>query len=56
VTTVDNRERSVDVNEMAAFMGERGFVMDRGYGKIRGDMQPSSMAGVLAGLDTFLGR
>ncbi len=65
ITTIDNRERGIDVNEMAAFMGERGFAMDRGYGKIRGDtfriphmgdMQPDMLEEILAGLDAFLGR
>jgi aspartate aminotransferase-like enzyme len=56
--------RGIDVNDMAAFMSERGFAMDRGYGKIRGetfriphmgDMQPAMLDEVLSGLDAFLG-
>ena len=37
ITAVDNRERGIDVNAMAAFMEERGFSMDKGYGNIKGD-------------------
>ena len=36
ITAVDNREVGIDVNEMAAFMAERGFSMDKGYGNIKG--------------------
>ncbi|RMG87285.1 MAG: alanine--glyoxylate aminotransferase family protein [Chloroflexi bacterium] len=62
VTTVHNT-RGVDVNEMAAFMLEKGFAIDRGYGKIRGttfriahmgDMQPATLEEVLATFDEFL--
>jgi predicted phosphoserine aminotransferase len=65
VTTVDNRERGIDVSEMASFMSERGFAMDKGYGKIKGttfriphmgDMPVTMLEEVLAGLDDFLGR
>jgi predicted phosphoserine aminotransferase len=63
VTAVDNT-REMDVNDMAAFMAEKGFEMDKGYGKIKGktfriahmgDMQPATLEEVLAGLDEFLG-
>jgi predicted phosphoserine aminotransferase len=65
VTTVDNREKGIDVNEMAKYMGsQKGFSMDKGYGKIKGptfriahmgDMSVSTLEEVLAGLDDFLG-
>lgn len=63
VTAVANT-RGMDVNDMAAFMADQGFAMDRGYGKIRGetfriahmgDMQPAMLEEVLADLDEFLG-
>ena len=63
VTTVDNRERNIDVNEMAKFMSGKGFAMDKGYGKIKGptfriahmgDMTVSVLEEVLSGLDEFL--
>jgi len=63
VTTIDNT-RAIDVNEMAKFMHDKGFEMDKGYGKIKGktfriahmgDMQPSMLEEVLVGLDEFLG-
>ncbi len=63
VTTVDNREKGIDVNEMAKFMAGKGFAMDKGYGKIKGqtfriahmgDMPVSILEEVLAGLDEFL--
>jgi predicted phosphoserine aminotransferase len=64
VTTVDNRQRGIDVNEMAKFMAGKGFTMDKGYGKIKGptfriahmgDMTVATLEEVLAGLDEFLG-
>jgi predicted phosphoserine aminotransferase len=64
VTTVDNRVKNIDVDQMAKFMGGKGFSMDKGYGKIKGktfriahmgDMQPSTLEEVLSGLDEFLG-
>ncbi|MDX2136828.1 MAG: alanine--glyoxylate aminotransferase family protein [Chloroflexota bacterium] len=63
VTTVDNT-RGIDVDEMAKFMGGKGWSMDKGYGKIKGktfriahmgDMQPSELEGILSGLDEFVG-
>jgi predicted phosphoserine aminotransferase len=63
VTCVDNT-REMDVFAMADFMSERGFTMDKGYGKIKGktfrighmgDMQPNVLEEVLAGIDAFLG-
>jgi aspartate aminotransferase-like enzyme len=63
VTTVDNRERGSDVNEMAKFMQGKGFAMDKGYGKIKGttfriahmgDMDVNTLEEVLSGLDDFL--
>ncbi|MFW5692315.1 MAG: pyridoxal-phosphate-dependent aminotransferase family protein [Chloroflexota bacterium] len=65
LTAVDNSEKSMDVNEMAKFMGQKGFAMDKGYGKIKGktfrighmgDMQMDMLEEVLAGLDEFLAR
>lgn len=65
VTTVDNREKGIDVNDMAAFMAKRGFAMDKGYGKIKGptfrvahmgDMQVDTLEEVLSGLDEFLAQ
>lgn len=64
VTTVDNRVKNIDVDQMAKFMGGKGFSMDKGYGKIKGktfriahmgDMQTSTLEEVLSGLDEFLG-
>ena len=63
VTAVANT-REMDVNDMAKFMANKGFAMDKGYGKIKGktfriahmgDLQPATLAEVLAGLDEFLG-
>jgi predicted phosphoserine aminotransferase len=63
VTTVDNRQRGIDVNDMAKFMAGKGFGMDKGYGKIKGDtfriahmgdMSVPTLEEVLAGLDEFL--
>ena len=64
VTAVLNT-RDIDVYEMAAFMKERGFAMDKGYGKIRGqtfriphmgDMQMDILETILAGLDAFIAQ
>jgi aspartate aminotransferase-like enzyme len=64
VTAVAN-ERGIDVEAMAAFMYSEGYTMDRGYGKLRGqtfriahmgDMQASTLEGVLASLDKFLAQ
>jgi predicted phosphoserine aminotransferase len=64
VTAVDNRTKNIDVDQMAKFMGGKGFSMDKGYGKIKGktfriahmgDMQNSLLEEVLSGLDEFLG-
>ncbi len=63
VTCVANT-REVDVNAMADFMGERGFAIDKGYGKIKGqtfriahmgDMPVTTLEEYLGGLDDFLG-
>lgn len=63
ITCVDNT-REVDINAMAKFMGEQGFAIDKGYGKIKGktfriahmgDMQIATLEEFLAGLDAFLG-
>ncbi|MBC6935464.1 MAG: alanine--glyoxylate aminotransferase family protein [Chloroflexi bacterium] len=63
VTTVANG-RGISVDDMAKFMGGKGFSMDKGYGKIKGqtfriahmgDMTISTLEEVLAGLDEFLG-
>lgn len=62
VTAVDNT-RGIDVDAMEAFMAGRGFAMDKGYGKIRGqtfriahmgDMHAEELNEILAGLATFL--
>jgi predicted phosphoserine aminotransferase len=64
VTAVANG-RNIDVDEMAKFMGSKGFSMDKGYGKIKGktfriahmgDMQPTVLEAVLGGLDEFIGQ
>lgn len=65
VTTIANTP-GIDVNALAAFMREeRGFAIDRGYGKLKGqtfriphmgDMQPETLQEVLAGIDDFLAR
>jgi predicted phosphoserine aminotransferase len=63
VTAVANG-RDINVDDMAKFMGGKGFSMDKGYGKIKGktfriahmgDMQPTELEEVLSGLDEFLG-
>jgi predicted phosphoserine aminotransferase len=64
VTAVANG-RNIDLDEMAKFMGSKGFSMDKGYGKIKGktfriahmgDMQPTVLEAVLGGLDEFIGQ
>ncbi len=65
VTAVDNT-LGIDVVAMDKFMqSEKGFAMDKGYGKIKGktfrmahmgDMQPETLAEVLAGLDDFMAQ
>jgi len=63
VTTVANG-RNINVDDMAKFMGSKGFSMDKGYGKIKGktfriahmgDMTISTLEEVLSGLDEFIG-
>lgn len=63
VTTVANT-RDINVDDMAKFMGGKGFSMDKGYGKIKGktfriahmgDMDPTVLEEVLSGLDEFIG-
>jgi predicted phosphoserine aminotransferase len=63
VTAVANG-RGISVDDMAKFMSGKGFSMDKGYGKIKGqtfriahmgDMTISTLEEVLAGLDEFLG-
>lgn len=63
VTTVDNREKGVNMNELAKFMSERNYTIDKGYGKLKGevfrvshmgDMTISTLEDVLAGFDEFL--
>lgn len=66
VTTVDNRVKNIDVDAMAKFMNkQKGFSMDKGYGKIKGktfriahmgDMEVSTLEEVLSGLDEFLAQ
>lgn len=65
LTTIDNTTgRQIDVIAMAKFMAERGFSMDKGYGKIKGDtfrighmgdFQADTLEEVFAGLDEFMG-
>lgn len=63
VTCVANG-RNINVDDMAKFMGGKGFSMDKGYGQIKGktfriahmgDMEMATLEEVLAGLDEFLG-
>ncbi len=63
VTAVQNA-RGIDVDQMAKFMGTKGFSMDKGYGQIKGktfriahmgDMTMETLNEVLAGLDEFIG-
>jgi predicted phosphoserine aminotransferase len=63
VTTVDNRQRNVDVDALAKFMNTKLFSMDKGYGKIKGktfriahmgDMQIATLEEFLSGLDEYL--
>lgn len=63
VTAIDNRERRVDVNDMAAFMGKKGFSIDKGYGKIKwetfrvghmGDMDIATLEEILANFSEYL--
>lgn len=65
VTAIDNT-LGIDVAAMDKFMqSEKGFAMDKGYGKIKGktfrmahmgDMQPETLAEVLAGLTDFMAQ
>jgi predicted phosphoserine aminotransferase len=65
ITAVDNT-LGIDVAEMAKFMeNEKGYSIDKGYGKIKGktfrvphmgDMQPETLADVLAGFDEFIAQ
>lgn len=63
VTAVNNG-RNINVDDMAKFMGGKGFSMDKGYGKIKGktfriahmgDMHSTELEEILSGLDEFLG-
>jgi predicted phosphoserine aminotransferase len=65
VTAVDNREKGINVDDMAKFMSGKGFSMDKGYGDIKGktfriahmgDMTPDILEEILAGLDEFLNQ
>jgi len=56
--------RNINMDDMAKFMSNKGFSMDKGYGKIKGktfriahmgDMTMSTLEEVLSGLDEFLG-
>jgi aspartate aminotransferase-like enzyme len=53
------------VEAMSAFMRGKGYVMDRGYGALRGktfriahmgDMAASTLNDILSGLDQFLAQ
>ncbi len=64
VTTVDNRQKKIDVMAMAKFMyEEKHYIIDKGYGKIKGetfriahmgDMTVDMLEDVLSGFDEFL--
>jgi predicted phosphoserine aminotransferase len=63
VTAIENT-RQIDVDQMAKFMGGKGFSMDKGYGKVKGktfriahmgDMQTTELEDILSGLDEFVG-
>ncbi len=63
VTSIDNREKGMNVNAMSEFMDKRGFAMDKGYGPIKGktfriahmgDLTVSTLEEVLGDLDEFL--
>jgi aspartate aminotransferase-like enzyme len=63
ITAVDNRDVGMDVNAMGTFMNERGFSMDKGYGKVKGqtfrighmgDMSFDFLQEVLDGLSEFV--
>lgn len=65
VTSIDNRVRGMDVEAMAAFMRKKHFVMDKGYGNIKGktfrighmgDMSIATVEEILDGLDEFLAQ
>lgn len=65
ITAVDNRQRGIDVNAMAAYMDGIGFSMDKGYGKIKGDtfrighmgdMTAEFLQEVLDGLSAFISQ
>ena len=62
VTAVSNT-KGVDIDQMAKFMNAKGFVIDKGYGKIKGktfrlahmgDMQIPILKEILNGLSEFL--
>ena len=64
VTSVLNL-REIDVNEWDSFMRERGYAIDKGYGKIRGetfriphmgDMQMDRLEDILAQTDAFMAQ
>lgn len=64
VTAVDNRQKNINVDDMAKFMGGKGFTMDKGYGDIKGktfriahmgETTPDILTEVFAGLDEFIG-
>jgi predicted phosphoserine aminotransferase len=63
VTTVDNRERGIDVFALETYMAERHYAIDKGYGKIKGDtfrvphmgdMQMSLLEDFLGHIDEFM--
>lgn len=56
--------RGISVDDMAKFMKERGYTMDKGYGKVKGttfriahmgDMQPAEVQDILGHLNEFVG-
>jgi len=62
ITAVKNT-RKIDVGALEKFMAERGYAIDKGYGKIKGetfriahmgDLQPDTLEDYLAGLDAYL--
>lgn len=63
VTAVDNRARGVDVAALAEFAAQHGYMIDQGYGKVKGvtfriahmgDMTIAELEAVLAVYDEFL--
>ena len=66
VTTIDNREKGIDVHALATFMeNEKLISIDKGYGKIKGDtfrvahmgeVTPALLDEYMNGIDEFMGK